>query len=432
MKKIGFIILLLLCGSLVNAQSDSLAVKSSIFFNLFIDSKAEAYSYFAEEFKSKVSADQILALPQQFALKFGKFNRLDKAAPLKRNGLDYVLLNTSFELANPLFVLTFDQHGKIVGLFVQKENLKATYKDPAYVNSTQYKEEKITIETGEFKLPGIFTKPATGSNFQVIILVHGSGPGDKDGSSGNNKLFRDLALGLATKGIATIRYDKRTKIYGAKSAPTGVMVTIKEEVTDDVLSAVKLAETLPAVDAKNIYVLGHSLGAMLAPKIATENKALAGIILMSGPARTLGATLKDQFNYLIQDKDALAAQLALADEIEHAATIKDQNKFLLGAPVAYFTNLNAYDQVQTAKKLKLPILVLQGDRDYQVTLKDLAIWQSALAKNKNVTIKSYPKLNHIYTEGEGILSSPAEYETPSNVPVYVIDDLANWILKLKK
>jgi len=74
-------------------------------------------------------------------------------------------------------------------------------------------------------------------------------------------------------------------------------------------------------------------------------------------------------------------------------------------------------------------LILQGERDYQVTLKDLDIWKNELGKKKNVTIKSYPKLNHVFTEGEGKLSTPAEYQIAANIPVYVIDDLISWILK---
>ena len=427
----GFLLVFLCWMPNANAQSDSLTVKGSTFFKLLMSGNPEAYNYFGESFKHKVSLAQVSALPQQFTAKFGKFIAVDRSSTIKQNGMHYVLLNTSFDLANPLFALTFDAKGEIVGLFVQKENRKAAYKDPSYANKELYTEEKINIQTGEFQLPGIFTKPKTGENFPVVILVHGSGPADKDASVGNTKLFRDLALGLATKGIATIRYDKRTKVYREKSAPAGSVVTFKEEVTDDVISAIQLAKNLPGV-AKNIYVLGHSLGAMLAPKIASTNKDLAGIVMMSGPARTLGATIKDQFTYLISDPKTLAEQLKLADEIENAAAVKDQNQLLMGAPAAYFTSLNAYDQVQTAKKLKLPILVLQGERDYQVTLKDLEIWRKTLAQHQNVTIKSFPKLNHVYTAGEGALSNPSEYEIPANVPVEVIEDLANWILKQKK
>jgi len=154
---------------------------------------------------------------------------------------------------------------------------------------------------------------------------------------------------------------------------------------------------------------------------------LSGIIMLAAPARTIGEMLNEQFRYLIKDSATLAQNLKLAAEIAHADTIKNQNKMLLGANASYFTELNKRNQVLTAKRLKLPILILQGERDYQVTITDLNIWKKAIGKSKNVVIKSYPKLNHSFTEGEGKLSSPAEYNIPANIPEYVIIDISNFI-----
>ena len=76
------------------------------------------------------------------------------------------------------------------------------------------------------------------------------------------------------------------------------------------------------------------------------------------------------------------------------------------------------------------MLILQGERDYQVTMEDFAGWKKALESRKDVTFISYPKLNHLFMEGEG-KSIPAEYSTPGNVAVAVIDDIVKWIKALK-
>ncbi len=91
-------------------------------------------------------------------------------------------------------------------------------------------------------------------------------------------------------------------------------------------------------------------------------------------------------------------------------------------------SLRDFDQVGTARTYKKPMLILQGERDYQVTTEDFAGWKKALAGRPNVTLRSYPKLNHLFMEGEG-KAKPAEYEKPGHVAEEVINDLANWIKK---
>ena len=130
------------------------------------------------------------------------------------------------------------------------------------------KETDIQVCTGNFKLPGTLTLPKNGKDLPVVILVHGSGASDRDETVGANKPFRDLAYGLAERGIAVIRYDKRTKVYGADSAPAGKEITFDEESVDDALSAIKLARSIPTINPERIYILGHSLGGTLAPRIA--------------------------------------------------------------------------------------------------------------------------------------------------------------------
>lgn len=427
MKKITLLVFSLCLAVQVFAQHENINLANQF----LADFKAKKFEILSRYFDASVADKITVQLMQNthatLTAQYGEL-RTGDAEETKSGQYQLVKMPLLNEPQNLMVQFAFNAEHKMLGFTFVPKAKASLYKDPAYANPSLYTEEKIAISSGDFRLPGILTKPKTGNNFPVVILVHGSGPGDRDAAVGNTKAFRDLALGLAAKGIATIRYDKRTRVYGPRSAPDGVALTIKEEVTDDVQAAVKLAQQLPDLNAKKIVVLGHSLGAMLAPKIAAEQQGLAGIIMMSAPARPFGPTIKDQFAYLVKDPEQRQKQLQLADEIAHADTVKDQRKLMMGIPASYFTNLNQYNQVKVAKALKLPVLVLQGERDYQVTLKDLAIWRAELGKNKNVTIKSYPKLNHLYTEGSGELSTPVEYETPANVPLYVIEDIANWIL----
>ncbi|MFA6945780.1 MAG: dienelactone hydrolase, partial [Pedobacter sp.] len=128
-----------------------------------------------------------------------------------------------------------------------------------------YSETEISIKFAEGQMAGIFTSPKNTVNFPVVIMVHGSGPSDMDETVGPNKPFKDLAAGLAAKGIGSIRYVKRSMVYPRAFNSS---FTVKEEVTEDALTAIALAGTLPGVNKSQIYLLGHSLGGMLAPRIA--------------------------------------------------------------------------------------------------------------------------------------------------------------------
>ncbi len=339
------------------------------------------------------------------------------------------------------------------------------YTPPPYDSVGAYTEKEITITTGDYKLPGTLTLPKNVPNPPVVILVHGSGPNDRDETIGPNKTFKDLAIGLARKGIATIRYDKRTKVYGGQMAKNLHEATVKDETIDDVISAVNMVGKLGqlnvdsnkseikkesdvpkyvvyklCLDSNRIYVLGHSLGAMLAPRIAHESKKIKGIIMMAGDSRLLEDVMIYQNTYLSSldtvsaHKSSNAERVAAMDkqlELAKKPDLKPNTPdsllpYNVAAP--YWIDINHYNQIKMAQDLTMPILLIQGERDYQVTMVDYNLWKEKLGDKKNVTFHSYPKLNHLFMEGEG-KSVPAEYEKQGHVPMYVINDIANWINK---
>jgi fermentation-respiration switch protein FrsA (DUF1100 family) len=104
-------------------------------------------------------------------------------------------------------------------------------------------------------------------------------------------------------------------------------------------------------------------------------------------------------------------------------------KSIFGAPPSYWLDLRGYDPPRAARSLKHPLLIIQGERDFNVTMDDFRRWQT-LAGRKEIEFKSYPKLDHLFLEGEGPASG-ADYEKPRNIPKYVIDDIAAWIAKQK-
>ncbi len=238
-----------------------------------------------------------------------------------------------------------------------------------------------------------------------------------------------------------LRYEKRTKQHQIMMALVSSSITVKEETIEDAVAAVEVLANHRKIDPKQIFVLGHSLGGMLVPRIGKAKDTIAGFIILAGSTRPLEDLILEQTKYLVslvgklteeeqkkvRDLERQVARVKSPDL--SAATPKSELPF--GAPASYFLDLRGYDPAKEAKDLRKPMLILQGERDYQATMEDFANWKKALASRKDVRLMSYPKLNHLFTEGEG-KSRPEEYARPGNVAAVVIEDSAKWIEGLNR
>lgn len=271
--------------------------------------------------------------------------------------------------------------------------------------------------------------------FPAVVLVHGSGPNDRDETIGPNKPFKDLAWGLATRGIAVLRYEKRTKQCPGQMIASMATLTVNEEVVNDALAAAESLRGVPGTDPDRVFVLGHSLGGTVAPRMAARDPRLAGLVLLAASARNLADLMLEQNEYLASLDGTITPDEAeaLAELRRQVARVKaldfQEGETILGAGKAYWADILAYDPIATAKSLAAPMLILQGERDYQVTMADFAAWQSGLAGRDGVSFKSYPGLNHLFMTGSGP-PSPAEYDVAGNVAREVVDDIAAWIARL--
>jgi dienelactone hydrolase len=329
--------------------------------------------------------------------------------------------------------VVFSPEGKITGLFFAPSG---KYKRPPYVDAAKFDEENVSIGKGLLKLDGTLSLPKGSGPFPAIVLVHGSGPNDRDESIGPNKPFRDLAEGLASRGVAVLRYEKRTKQHQVLMAMAGSGITVKEETIDDAVSAVETLAGHEKIDPKRVFLLGHSLGGMLIPRIGKASNSIAGFVVLAGSTRPLEDLVLEQTKYIASLAGALSEedQKKIRELEQQVARVKSSElsestpgtELPFGAPPKYWLDLRGYQPAIEAESLRKPMLVLQGERDYQVTMEDFANWKKSLASRKDVKLQSYPNLNHLFMEGEG-KSRPEEYAKPGNVAVGVIDDIAKWI-----
>jgi dienelactone hydrolase len=336
-----------------------------------------------------------------------------------------VTIPVKFAAQGVNFVFAVNATGQLYILNLQPGQV--TWQHPAYSKPDSFAERAVTVGSDEWKLPGTLTVPNGAGPFPAIVLVHGSGPNDRDETIGGNRPFRDLAWGLASHGIAVLRYDKRTRVYGARMQSR--FVTLDAEVTDDALAAFAVARGTPGLDATRVFVLGHSLGAMLAPTIAARDGHLAGAIMLAGPARRFADVLRDQIRYI--DSLSHGADPGTAQILDQLPALEAHalppDSVVLGVPASYWYQLDTLHVTDGARALKIRLLVLQGGRDYQSTMADFALWQQALGGHRNATLKAYPDLNHLFVTGSG-KATPQEYQGPGgHVAPVVIDDIVQWI-----
>jgi uncharacterized protein len=441
----------LVAGTILSSQMqspDPATIATDTVNDLAAHRFANVEKRFDSTMQSALPVDNLSAVWNSLIEKAGPFESVLGTHVEEKSGMRVANVTCKFKFESYDLQLAIDPRGQIAGMHVLPpsnpsaasagQEKKQSWTAPSYAKPNSFREVDVTVQSGTFKLPGTLTIPNGKGPFPAIVLVQGSGPHDADETIGDNKPFKDLAWGLASQNIAVLRYVKRTKQYGAQSAPPGVNLTVKEEAIDDAVAAVALLASRPEINPKRIYVLGHSLGGMLAPRIAGADKQVAGIIIAAGTARPIEVVIVDQLKYLstLPGSNQAEAKHQLADaekakaEIESPGLKPDAVISIVGIkiPASYFLDLRDYHPAEVAAQLHMPILVLQGGRDYQVTKDDYQLWQAALANEPRATLKFYPELTHLFMNPQRPgPASPADYSVAGHVAPEVVNDIAQWV-----
>jgi dienelactone hydrolase len=402
-----------------------------------------AWQHAERSVRERFSAEQLRAGWQGVEAQAGAFKGQVRTHSTASPQGEIVVVTCVFGTINMDINVVFNAEDQVIGLTITPtgtidQQLAAHESVPAYVNKDLFHEQEVVVGRGEWKLPGTLSLPVGDGPFPAVVLVHGSGPNDRDETLGPNKPFRDLAWGLASQGIAILRYEKRTRAHGPRIQEHLDRLTIQEEVIDDALEAVALLQSVPQVDTRHIFVLGHSLGGYVLPLIGKADAEIAGLIVLAGLARPLEDTILDQFTYIYSLDGTITPehQNHLNEVKRQAAQVKSPDlspetpsaTLPFGVPAAYWLALRGYRPEEIAKTLPQPLLILQGESDYQVTMEDFQIWKDALAERKDVQFKRYPTLSHLFMPVEGgSTATPASYATPGHVAEEVVQDIAVWI-----
>ncbi|OOC42683.1 esterase EstD [Thermosipho sp. 1074] len=370
------------------------------FYALVNENYKVAYNLSSNIMKQHLPIEKIKKIWQQITSTYGKFEKIVKLQIIEKPPYKVFIFTSKFKKSNLNISITLNKEGKIDGLFFSPAQ-NVEYKIPQYVKSDKFVEKDVKV--GD--LPGKLTIPKEHTKY-AVILIHGSGPQDMDETIGPNKIFKDIAYALSSNNIAVLRYNKRT-LYQANEN-----ITIKEEIINDVLKAIKL---LKDYNYKEIYLLGHSLGAYVAPYIATINDNISGLILLAPPARNLEDVIADQLKFLQNTNNEVLQKL---QELKENKIPNDE--FVLGAKAKYWYDLRSYNPLKYLGKVKT--LILFGKNDYQVTLKDYNIFKEHLTNNTKIIL--FNGLTHLFIPGE---KTPNAYLIENHVDAKVIDEIIKFI-----
>jgi hypothetical protein len=412
--------------------ADPVAIAASVVDMARAERFAGIEELFAPPLRAAVSAEMIQTAWTVEAAKIGPVTSV--GTPVSEpagDGLVRVSTPVTGEHGGLTVVVSVGDDGKLSGFRLAPPGATA-WTPPRYSARGRFTEREVTVGSGPLAVPGTLTLPRRRGQQPGVVLV-ASGPADRDMTTGPNKPFKDLAWGLASRGAAVLRFDKMNHVHGAAAARPGF--TMGDEYLPHAVAAVRLLQEQPGVDPARVYVAGHSGGGKAAPRVAAAEPSVAGLVILAGDTLPLSRSAVRVARYLA----ALNAGQDLAVVVNlvtrQAERVADANlspgmpadDLLFGWPASYWLDLREYDQVGVAAALNKPMLILQGRRDYQVTVDgDLARWRAALAGRPDVVIRVYDADDHLFFAGHG-KSSPADYERPQHVDPAVVTDIADWL-----
>ena len=350
------------------------------------------------------------------------------------------IINIEFEYIEPyeIYVVTsrhensgttaqivFSEDGLLSGLRI---NLTANPEDTIEPNADGDGFTEIAGILGEgteYPLNCILSIPDRGADkYPAVVLVHGSGSTDMNETAYGIAVFKDISDHLAQNGIAVLRYDKRTYAHSIRiSIDYGDELTVWEETIDDAVLAKEYLAQFDMIDTDRVYVIGHSLGGMLAPRIVQEANYAGGII-MAGSLRSLLDIIYDQHIYFFE-----AADLTDDERSEMIAQMEEAHEMFFGISEIYIRDLDTHLIPELLTESGKPFLIIQGAKDFQVYADvDFALYKEIAQGHEQIEFRLYENLNHLFTVSTMETPTIEDYIPGSKVDPAPLEDIVQWIL----
>lgn len=415
MRKFLTLVLLLafICTAVMGVSAearDTIRLTKEIVLELFTGDPALIHKRFGSEIADLLSAEELVTLIAQITDETQGAGAFQSIGEVRQGATEYIA-TVHMALMDLLTIITYNEEDQIIGLYFMPDSPNPD-DIPLEANETM-------VEVGELNLPGILTMPE-GEKLPAVVLVHGSGPQDRNESINGIAIFRDIAKGLAEQGIAVLRYDKRTYLMNQGVLPVTEEdinnLTVYDETVVDALAAVKLLKEDPRIDPDRVFIIGHSQGAVMAPCMQVNGADAKGLILLAGTLRPIAELLAEQLEAI--SATTYADDIAVAKGIKEMTEAEAREASLLGMSAYMYWEQAQHDLHAYAEKANVPMLILQGSEDANVFPdRDYPLWETFANEypDRDITLKLYEGLDHFFNEGQYFSST-------------VLSDIASWIL----
>ncbi len=395
---------------------------------------SNVYEMSSQEVKNAITLENLEQSWIDVLANAGNYIGIEKSVQVKSGNLIVASEYLVYENVGIVVSISYDEQKTVSGLFF---NYYTSGNVTQQILPEGLTEKEYTVTTQEYEMSALLTSAQGNDKTNVLLLVHGSGPNDMDETVGGIKMFRDIAWNASEMGVDVFRYNKRTNVYAQNIVPKGdEFLTVNEEVIQDVHSA---AQLLIDEGYENIYIVGHSLGGMLGPRIISENPEMyAGFISLAGSPRTLTDIIISQYFDVHESADdslkkeietLLSAEQEKLNAIDTYNEEKLTSTTIFGLYAYYIKDINFYDTMSLAQNLNIPMLFLHGSDDFQVTIEDdFNVWKEGMEDKENAVFKEYDGLTHMFTENiDNPTNTVNDYAYEANVPRYVIEDIVNFV-----
>ena len=404
-----------------------LALTQSFLGALFAQDYSACLAMFAENLHNTMDKEELQEQWDAVRLRYGDAVEMDSYEAYRINGEGTILAMVTHRHGGSSVQLTFDENDDVAGLWfgVREDEVDYAIELPAGVI-----EYEIALGEGtEYKVRAIVTRPVMSATVPAVVLVQDSGAYDRNEAIGNCAPFADLAHGLAQRGIASIRFDKRTYAHGDEMTEEEINgMTVQQEIIDDALLALDALEQQGGIG--DVFIVGHGMGGALAPRIAQQSCGrVAGVASLAGTARPYLDVVYEQTLAMARDasrQSAIKKEYKKADKLD--AMKEDDTIF--GVPVPYIRDLYDHPVEQSLAALNVPVFIAQGKNDFQTSLEDYKSWQSALEEYAGeVRFALYDGLNHLFAENGSVKGrgTSDEYLSELHVSDQFLEDLADWV-----
>jgi len=432
-----WILLLVVFPAMVGAQANrSLELTEYIGKQLAASQLDSVNVCFSPGLRAKLTTEQLQLVWMGLFNQFGPLQSVGKANKREGSEATETVLPLRFEQQEQRLLLRFDSLNRVTAFILQPALEAENWRYPTYARADSYREFSMKVVSDTIRLPAILTLPKNCKKCPVVLFVQGAGPNDKDESQGPNKMFKDLAVALASLGIGSLRYDKRSLAYGPELMEDLRRLTIQTETIDDAANALLLLRKVIEVDTNRIFIFGHGIGGMLAPAIVQQAQLpIRGLVLAAPAAKTFAELVFEQYVFLAsrsgfstQEQTLLKAQeKAKKRAIQPTLTPGfPQDSLPLGLPAEYWLSWQSYDVGTALWQINQPILVLSGDADYQVPPETILHLKQKMMGRQQLDYYNYPLLNHFLMPASGA-AGPEDYQNRNNVAEQVVVDLERWI-----